>query len=582
MRASQRGKIVSFYSYKGGTGRTMALTNVGYLLARESKSNRVLLVDWDLEAPGLHRYFRDLVHTAFPEDTSGSQFDCAPGLMDLFLALKWRIEGSSVKNHEVRGLLEQSSIDSAIVATDVPGLYLLKAGSFDERYANAVNSFSWVGLHALCPVLLSAFSELLAEQFSYVLVDSRTGLSDTGAICTSILPDILVVVFTPNRQSLFGALDAARNAVQFRKDSDDLRPLRILPLPSRIEAAEPILRDNWRFGKPEEGIPGYQPQFEHLFEAAYDLPDCDLNKYFSETQIQHVPLFAYGEQIAARMESDDRLSVTRSFQGFMRRIQSDAEPWEKSIDLAESAAAGNEPLRDDAWIVGKRSSVASALARIESRGLMEASFFLSKPLDDISARQSLRAVEAAQIPGAGWPIGAVLPASSAQRPRSTPDGVEAEIIQESTKSYDYWMLQPDGRFYFARSLEEDSEYLLLDDRIDRVAELLLYCQRLYSFLGADPASSVRITLFLSGLRGRELGCRASSDSEELIRLAGKSDTDSIQTEVVVEIVSIRDNLVGMVKALTRSLFSLFEFYEMSDREYERLVRRRLTDWGFDA
>jgi MinD-like ATPase involved in chromosome partitioning or flagellar assembly len=50
------GKIVTFYSYKGGTGRSMALANVAWILASNGK--RVLTVDWDLEAPGLHRYFK--------------------------------------------------------------------------------------------------------------------------------------------------------------------------------------------------------------------------------------------------------------------------------------------------------------------------------------------------------------------------------------------------------------------------------------------------------------------------------------------------------------------------------------------
>src|SRR5215218_3865632 len=47
--------IITFYSFKGGVGRTMALANVACSIA--SKSRRVLVVDWDLEAPGLHRYF---------------------------------------------------------------------------------------------------------------------------------------------------------------------------------------------------------------------------------------------------------------------------------------------------------------------------------------------------------------------------------------------------------------------------------------------------------------------------------------------------------------------------------------------
>jgi MinD-like ATPase involved in chromosome partitioning or flagellar assembly len=49
------GSIVTFYSYKGGVGRTMALANIAILLAR--RRLRVLMVDWDLEAPGLHQYF---------------------------------------------------------------------------------------------------------------------------------------------------------------------------------------------------------------------------------------------------------------------------------------------------------------------------------------------------------------------------------------------------------------------------------------------------------------------------------------------------------------------------------------------
>ena len=51
------GKIITFYSYKGGTGRSMAVANVGYLLAETMPqgSRGVLMIDWDLEAPGLHR-----------------------------------------------------------------------------------------------------------------------------------------------------------------------------------------------------------------------------------------------------------------------------------------------------------------------------------------------------------------------------------------------------------------------------------------------------------------------------------------------------------------------------------------------
>ena len=63
------GKIVTFYSYKGGTGRTMALANVAWILA--SRGLKVLVVDWDLESPGLHRYFHPFLDPAKITATSG-------------------------------------------------------------------------------------------------------------------------------------------------------------------------------------------------------------------------------------------------------------------------------------------------------------------------------------------------------------------------------------------------------------------------------------------------------------------------------------------------------------------------------
>jgi MinD-like ATPase involved in chromosome partitioning or flagellar assembly len=47
---------VSFWSYKGGTGRTLALANVGIELARRGRN--VGLADFDLDAPGLYVLFK--------------------------------------------------------------------------------------------------------------------------------------------------------------------------------------------------------------------------------------------------------------------------------------------------------------------------------------------------------------------------------------------------------------------------------------------------------------------------------------------------------------------------------------------
>src|SRR3954468_2106989 len=48
-------KTITFYSYKGGTGRTLAVANTALFLARFG--HKVFVLDFDLEAPGLHYKF---------------------------------------------------------------------------------------------------------------------------------------------------------------------------------------------------------------------------------------------------------------------------------------------------------------------------------------------------------------------------------------------------------------------------------------------------------------------------------------------------------------------------------------------
>ena len=69
MSDSGRAQVVTFYSYKGGTGRSQALANVAWILA--SNRRRVLVIDWDLKAPGLHRYFAPFLFDASLAETDG-------------------------------------------------------------------------------------------------------------------------------------------------------------------------------------------------------------------------------------------------------------------------------------------------------------------------------------------------------------------------------------------------------------------------------------------------------------------------------------------------------------------------------
>lgn len=69
MNNDREGQVVTFYSFKGGTGRTMALANVAWILAASGR--RVLVADWDLESPGLHRFFHPFLDAEAIQGTSG-------------------------------------------------------------------------------------------------------------------------------------------------------------------------------------------------------------------------------------------------------------------------------------------------------------------------------------------------------------------------------------------------------------------------------------------------------------------------------------------------------------------------------
>ncbi|WP_354425224.1 hypothetical protein [Mesorhizobium abyssinicae] len=71
------GSVVTFYSYKGGVGRSFALANVGVLLSRWGF--RVLCIDFDLEAPGLSHFFGSVAQDDQTRDWLGE----GPGLVEL-------------------------------------------------------------------------------------------------------------------------------------------------------------------------------------------------------------------------------------------------------------------------------------------------------------------------------------------------------------------------------------------------------------------------------------------------------------------------------------------------------------------
>jgi len=351
-RQRKRGSVVTFYSYKGGTGRTMALANTACLLAeREGGAlGAVLVLDWDLEAPGLHRFFPPRLRTLDASLELG--LDDQPGLIDLFIALADALPAADpvddVQAHAAAvAALDAVPLERFVMPTEVGGVSILRAGRNDDQlYSRRVNTFDWEGLFRRAPGIYRLLAERLAQAFRWVLIDSRTGVTDISGICTALMPEKLVVVFTPNQQSLTGVRELVLRATSYRLDSDDLRPLLVYPLPSRIEASLERLSRQWRYGHPDAGIFGYQPMFQQLLAESYGLDRCDLQGYFDAVYIQQTPDCAYGEVISVREGGADRLSLASSYRVFVERLVSGLAPWESASAVkaaAETASAAPAP-----------------------------------------------------------------------------------------------------------------------------------------------------------------------------------------------------------------------------------------------
>ncbi len=159
----------------------MALANVAVHLARRGR--RVLVVDFDLEAPGLD---------TFPALRPPAP---TPGLVDYVDEYLRTDQAPDVR-------------EFVCASASVDNLLIMPSGVVREHYAAHLGWIDWGALYDEHEGYL--FFEDLKAQWrqafapDYVLIDSRTGFTDTAGICTRQLPDALTVFFFPNEQNLRG------------------------------------------------------------------------------------------------------------------------------------------------------------------------------------------------------------------------------------------------------------------------------------------------------------------------------------------------------------------------------------------
>jgi tetratricopeptide (TPR) repeat protein len=294
MDGARDGQVVTFYSFKGGTGRTMALANVAWILAAAGK--RVLVVDWDLESPGLHRFFHPFLPPGLVRDT--------PGVVDLIrtytnAAVKAARNAAAraergadlatARAEEFAGLADFARVEPYAVSLEWPfpdggTLDFMSSGQQNYDYSSAISGLDWENIYDRLggSRLFQAMRADMKDRYDYTLIDSRTGFSDISDICTGHLPDTVVDCFTLSTQGIEGAAQLTR---KLRPELDlNRREIRVLPVPMRVENAEQA--------KAEAGLAYARTLFTDL---PADFDTAQRTEYWRQVGVPYRPFYAFEE-----------------------------------------------------------------------------------------------------------------------------------------------------------------------------------------------------------------------------------------------------------------------------------------------
>ena len=279
--------IYTFYSFKGGVGRSMALANVAESLRNLGVD--VLIVDWDLEAPGLENYFEYHNNVIMER----------PGVIDLLEDYKYNMAQPTDHSNiqPVENLLPNIRdyiIDLYPNQTKTNGsISLLHAGKRlgkeYESYAEQTNAFDWTGFYEKWNG--EVFFEWLRTEFNQyaqvTLIDSRTGITEMGGVCTYQLADAVILFCAGNQQNIEGTYQIARNITRPEiTEARQGREIDILVVPSRIE-------DRFEL----DHYDGFREKFEKKFK---EFSSSSIPNGFWSLRIPYIPYFAFTELVAIR------------------------------------------------------------------------------------------------------------------------------------------------------------------------------------------------------------------------------------------------------------------------------------------
>jgi MinD-like ATPase involved in chromosome partitioning or flagellar assembly len=202
----QKPSIVTFYSFKGGVGRTTLLASTAWQLAADGK--RVVVIDLDVEAPGLS----SLLGAESPR-----------GVVDFL------VDHLATGTANLDGLLSPAKafLDAAAGLVEVIIAGNLNASYFEKLARLDFTGSGLTGGPSKSPVrdgLLALLKEIARRDPppDYILIDSRAGLHDVAGLSLHDLAHVDVLVGRDSDQAYQG-LDLTVEALGRRRHYNDLR-----------------------------------------------------------------------------------------------------------------------------------------------------------------------------------------------------------------------------------------------------------------------------------------------------------------------------------------------------------------------
>lgn len=194
-------KTITFYSYKGGVGRSLALSNIAIRLSELKK--KVCVLDFDLEAPGMQ----------FKFDNYRKSKDIEKGIVDYIYEF-------TEKNH-----IPQSLNDFYLELHPASELFekisLIPAGNIDSKsYWQKLSGINWgdmfygeesKGVQFFLDLKHKIESEIKPD---FLLIDSRTGITDIAGITLKLFADEAVILAANNQENIYGSTKIIKSLIQ--------------------------------------------------------------------------------------------------------------------------------------------------------------------------------------------------------------------------------------------------------------------------------------------------------------------------------------------------------------------------------